>query len=122
MIDLILLYFVLSKGIYPLAKAKGKSSANWMLFTFATWMFVELSILAISVSPILFFIAYSKKPYVMFFSLLNYKLMVNDFRGIIFVYCMAVLGGFLSSLVIRRSLSRAKEEQFHEPPVPEAFV
>jgi hypothetical protein len=122
MIDLILLFFVISKGIYPIAKAKGKSPVSWTLFTCCTWMFVEFSILAISVSPTLFLIALSKQPKEMFFALLNYKLTLNDILGIIFVYCIATLGGFLSSLVVRRSLLRLKKERFHEPPVPEVFV
>ena len=122
MIDLILLFFVLSKGIYPLAKSKGKSPVNWMIFTSATWLFVEFAILAISISPTLFFIALSKKPLVMFNSLLSFKVMINDIGAICFVYLMAVLGGFLSSLIVRRNLSKQKIERFHEPPMPEVFV
>jgi hypothetical protein len=54
-IDLVLLFLVLTKGIYPLAKAKGKSPASWMLFTCVTWMFVEFSILAIDTNVVVGF-------------------------------------------------------------------
>ena len=122
MIDLILMFFVLVRGIYPLAKEKGKSPVSWMLFTFATWMFVEISIFAISVSPTLFFIALSKQPKDMFFKLVEYQLKLTNIWGVIFIYSMATLGGFLSSLVITRSLRRLEAEEFHEPPAPEVFV
>jgi hypothetical protein len=122
MIDLILLFFVISKWIYPIAKAKKKSPISWTLFTCCTWMFVEFSILAISISPTLFFIAFSKQPKDLFFALLNYKLVQRDVWGIIFVYLLAVLGGFLSSLIVRRNLSRRGVKQINEPPMPEVFI
>lgn len=122
MIDLILLFFVLSKWIYPLAKAKGQSPINWMLFTSALWMFVEFTVLAISVSPVLFFVLSSNKPIDMFFDLLGYQFKLANFQGVCFIYLMACIGGFLSSLIVRRNLSKQKVVQFREPPLPEVFV
>jgi hypothetical protein len=121
MIELVLMFIILPKTIYPLALSKGRCPVLWTLSAGITWMLVEMLIVWIYVAPFLFLMIQLGKLKEAQIYLSNPKVIQQAIWATSLVYFLALLSGIFSSILVKRYLSRQSVIPLQTPPLPFEF-
>lgn len=118
MIELVLMYVILLRTIYPLAESKGRCPVCWTFLAGISWLLVEILIIGIYVTPFAFLVARLGKWNALQIYLRNPEVMEQAILATCFVYLLALLSGIFSSILVRRYLARQSTTLLQSPPLP----
>lgn len=121
MIELVLMFTILPKTIYPLAIAKGRCPVRWTLFAGTTWLFIETLIIGIYLTPFALLAVRLGKLKEIQIYLSNSEVMLQAILAAGFVYLLALISGISGSVLVRRYLARQSAIPVYIPPLPCEF-